>query len=108
MMQGYTITVRMEDREEPRVTVSARELYKNLQQGDVITATSTVEVSPDLSALQDILQAMLDDFREQAEEAATRGAIRSSAASLRAYERDEKLARSAATAPRATSRRRAE
>ena len=85
-MQGYTITVRMEDGEEPQVTVTAREEYRHAERGELATASTTVEgeLPADLvDAVRDALQAILDDRREAAADAGYDGAILAASASIR-------------------------
>ena len=85
-MQGYTITVRMDDGEEPLVTISAREEYRHAERGELVTATSAVEGELPaglVKRLREALQAMLDDRRGAAEDAGYRGAILAASASIR-------------------------
>lgn len=94
-MQGFTITVRMEDGEAPVFNISAREDYHHREQGVPATSTVTLTVpngSLYAAEVRKALQALLDEARGPAQEAAYDGAIVNAATSIRRKAEAEKEA----------------
>jgi hypothetical protein len=83
MEPNITITVRMDDQGEPRISVNGRQLYDHMQRDEPVEAGMSYDGPFGASLVADVqttLQALIDSVREPVVRGARRAAIRSASA----------------------------